>query len=111
MTYVAQHLHAAHHRIGDIDGVLSRLLGDGDRHGWILAAVLARYPLPDIVAGRQGTVADRGHVLQEDRLAGTHTNHQLRHIVGVLKERTGFDGDGVIGRKQFAHWQAKVGRL
>ena len=37
-----QHLHAAHHRVGDVDRVLARLLGDGDGHGRIFAAVLAR---------------------------------------------------------------------
>ena len=108
---VAQHLHATHHRVGDVDGVLARLLGDGDGHGRILAAVLARHALPDIATRRQGAVADGGHVLQEDRLAVAHADHQFRDIVGILEERAGFDGDRAIGREQVAHRQAEVGRL
>ena len=108
---VAQHRHAAHHRIGDVDGVLTGLLGDGDGHSGILAAVLARHAVPDIAARRKWAIADGGHVLQEDRLAVADADHQLRDIAGILEEGTRFDGDRAVGDEQFAYRQAKVGRL
>ena len=108
---IAQHLHATHHGVGYVNGVLARFLGDGDGHGRILAAVLAGHALPDIATRRKGTITDGGHVLQENRLAVADADHQFRDIVGILEEGAGFDGDRAIGHEQFAHRQTEVGRL
>ena len=109
---IAQRLDPLHHRIGHVDGVFAGLLGDRNRHRRVfghVSALLAGHAVPDVAAGRQRTVAHRGHVAQENWLAGTHTHHQVGHLAGLAQERPGLDGHRAVAMNQLTDRQTKVG--
>ena len=108
----AQLLDALHDGVGDVDRVLARLLGHGQRHGRVFAAALLLVQaMPDMARGRQRAFADLGHVAQEHRLGRTHTDHQLGHLVGARQPGAGLEADALVAGQQLADRQPHIGRL
>ena len=107
---VAQHRDARHHAVGDADRVLALLLRDGERDGRKFAAIAAGDAMPDIALGRQRTVGDGCHVLQEHRLAVAHGNDQLADVSRVAQVRTRLERQRTVARQQIADGRAEVGR-
>ena len=114
---VVQLFDPLHHRIGDVDGVLSRLLGHREGHGRVFVHGALRgfaagtggaggapwNPMPDVAAGGQGTVLNIGHIFQEHRLARAHAHHEVGHLIGARQNGAAVQLNGSVAAQQLAH--------
>jgi hypothetical protein len=87
ISVLPQHRDARHDAVGDADRVLAFLLGDGESHGRELPAVAAGDAMPDIALGRQRSIGDGCHVLQEHGLPLADGNDQLTDVSRVAQDR------------------------
>ena len=115
---VVQLGHTGHDAVGHVDGVLARLLGDGQGDGGVLArrgrlgaCALPDHAVPHQAGGRRRAIAQLGHIAQKHRVPLAHGHHQIGHLAGAGQIRAGFERQGPVALQQIAQGRALVGAL